>query len=147
MRHINEKKSERENIIQTCESCKNDIERTTLRIERMSVLPPNNENGYDFMSNEVKFGENQTLLYSYHTSKQIIQLTHCLHLWNVFGYLIKVSNQEKWDANWLIKYAKPKLSKHYTTELSDGDRTNVQECVEYLFESQEIGDMQVFEFI
>ena len=44
------------------------------------------------MRNELNFNDNQKILFGQNSFKQDIQLMHCLHLWNIFGYLIKVMN-------------------------------------------------------
>ena len=144
----NKEKSEKTALIETCESYKSGIEQTILRLERMSVLPSKNKSLHDFMMKELKFNENQRCLFAYNDAiKQNIQLKHCLHLWDVFSYLIKVSNQQKWDACWMTKHIKPKLAKYYMGELNGENNDNIKTSIRYLFESREIGDMQVFEFI
>ena len=116
-------------------------------IERMSVLPNNRESLFDFTSNELNFNDNQKNLFGQTNFKQDIQLMHCLHLWNIFGYLIKVNNEYKWDKNWMIKEIESKLAKYYKMKIDKLNSAKIKGCIRYLFESREFGDIKVFEFI
>ena len=142
------KRKMKASIIEMCECYKSGIEQTILRIERMTILPWNNCSLYDFMTKEVKLCERQTNIFCYNSScKQDIRLKHCLHLWNVFCYFIKINNQDKWNSQWIKKEIKSKLQENYKVGLTRYERENIKMCIRHLFATKEFGDIKVFEFI